>query len=60
MANRTHRSRQKLTFRVDSGKPRNPLVVPALQRAAGRHGKSGQALRARARRLVKKEVDGGD
>ena len=49
MANREHKTRQKLTFRVAAAKPRNPLVVPAIKRAAGPHRKSAGAARAAER-----------
>ena len=63
MANRTHKTRQKMTFRIVPGKPRNPLVAPAMQRAAGAHRKSEGAARlaekqALQRDLKKAEEDG--
>lgn len=63
MANRTLGTRQKLVFRgPDKGpgkagslsKPRNPLVVPALLRKAGAHGKAPGA----ARQALKREISG--
>ncbi len=66
MANRSLGTRQKLIFRglaqgpgkaVPKG-PRNPLVVPALQRKAGPHGKSRGAERQAARRLLRSGADG--
>ena len=40
MADKAHRTRRKLTFRVAPPKPRNPLVAPAIKRVAGPHRKS--------------------
>jgi hypothetical protein len=52
MAKKAHSTRQKMTFRVPASRPRNPLVVPALQRVAGAHRKSSSAERAaKAREL---------
>ena len=49
MADRAHKTRQKLTFRVPVATPRNPLVVPAARRVAGPHRKSRSAERSAAR-----------
>jgi hypothetical protein len=49
MANREHKTRQKMTFRVAAPKPRNPLVAPAIKRVAGPHRKSTGATRAAER-----------
>jgi hypothetical protein len=61
MANRTHKTRQKMTFRVAPIKPRNPLVAPARMRAAGPHRKSESAARVAAKqallRSLKKDDD---
>jgi len=45
------KTRQKLMFRTDGLRPRNPLVVPARRRAAGPHGvtKGGQRQLAKRR-----------
>jgi hypothetical protein len=61
MANRPHKTRQKLTFRLPPTKPRNPLVAPAIKRVAGPHRKSPSAERGSDRvALVRalKESDG--
>ena len=57
MADRTHKTRQKLTFRVAPPKPRNPLVAPALKRAAGPHRKSRGATRAATRSDTRDPLD---
>ena len=64
MANRTLGTRQKLVFRgPDKGpggvpkSPRNPLVVPALQRKAGPHEKSQGAKRQEAQRILRSRTD---
>ena len=62
MADRAHRTRQKLTFRIAPPKPRNPLVAPALKRVAGAHRKAEGARRladrqALQRTLAKKDDD---
>ncbi len=40
MADRAHKTRQKMTFRIAPAKPRNPLVAPAMKRVAGPHRRS--------------------
>ena len=57
MADRSHKTRQKMTFRPAPAKPRNPFVAPTLQRAAGPHRKSPGAIRAAARRAVRTALD---
>lgn len=62
MANREHKTRQKLTFRMAAPKPRNPLVAPAMKRVAGPHRKSTGAARtaervALRRTLKKKDAE---
>lgn len=66
MANRTLGTRQKLVFRspdhgarkaVPAG-PRNPLVVPALQRKAGPHEKSPGAKRQDEKRSLLRQLLG--
>ncbi len=56
MANKTEAKRQKLSFRIELAqkaiKPRNPLVVPARQRVAGPHKKTGSAIRQEERRKL--------
>jgi hypothetical protein len=58
MANKTRGNRQKIVFRVEPAqralKPRNPVAVPAKQRAAGPHTttKSGNR-QAKKRELIK-------
>ena len=58
MANKGRGNRQKTTFRVEASqralKPRNPVAVPAKQRAAGPHVKTKSANRqAKKRELIK-------
>ncbi|MCM0043539.1 MAG: hypothetical protein NBV65_02790 [Burkholderiaceae bacterium] len=58
MANKALAKRQKLSFRVEpsqqGGKPRNPVAVPAKQRAAGPHTKGKSANRqAKKRELIR-------
>ena len=58
MANKALAKRQKLSFRVEPSqrplKPRNPVAVPAKQRAAGPHRKSRSANRqSKKRELVR-------
>ncbi len=59
MANKALAKRQKLAFRIEpsqkSGKPRNPVALPARQRtAAGPHEKSTSATRQLQKRSLKK------
>ncbi len=60
MANRTHNTRQKMTFRIAPRiaqiKPRNPLVAPAMKRAAGAHRKSEGALRLAEKHALQREL----
>lgn len=56
MAIRTHKTRQKMTFRLAPGKPRNPLVAPALKRAAGAHRKSAGAKRVAERKTLQRAL----
>ena len=60
MADRTHKTRQKLTFRVPVAKPRNPLVAPALKRAAGAHRRSASAVRASERKAIERALKDDD
>ncbi len=60
MADRAHKTRQKPTFRIAPPKPRNPLVVPALKRAAGPHRKSRGAERAAERRALARDPERPD
>jgi hypothetical protein len=60
MADRSHKTRQKLTFRLAPIKPRNPLVAPAMKRVAGPHRKSASAIRAAAREALQRAVDEKD
>lgn len=58
MANKALAKRQKLAFRVEPSqkalKPRNPVAIPAKQRAAGPHVKTKSANRqAKKRELVR-------
>lgn len=56
MANRSHNTRQKMTFRVAPIKPRNPLVAPAMMRAAGAHRKSRGAARVADKQALQREL----
>ena len=56
MAIRTHKTRQKMTFRIAPIKPRNPLVAPALKRAAGAHRKSEGAARVADRLALQRAL----
>ncbi len=58
MANKALGKRQKLSFRVEPSqrplKPRNPVAVPARQRAAGPHRKTTSANRqAKKREMIR-------
>lgn len=58
MANKALAKRQKLAFRVEPSqkalKPRNPVAVPARQRAAGPHVKTKSGNRqAKKRELIR-------
>lgn len=58
MANKALAKRQKLAFRTEPSqralKPRNPVAVPARQRAAGSHRKTAAASRqAKKRELIR-------
>jgi len=58
MANKALAKRQKLSFRVEPSqralKPRNPVAVPAKQRAAGPHVKTKSGNRqAKKRELIR-------
>jgi hypothetical protein len=57
MANKTHGTRQKLTFKLPAIKPRNPLVVEAGKRKAGSHTPDKGAVRQAQKRQVKKLLD---
>lgn len=56
MARKGLQSRQKNTFRLESAKPRNPLVTLAKQRVAGRHGPDEAAQRRIANQQLKKRL----
>lgn len=56
MAVRTHKTRQKMTFRIAPIKPRNPLVAPALKRSAGPHRKSPGAIRIAERKNLRRDL----
>lgn len=58
MADKALAKRQKLSFRIEPSqkalKPRNPVAVPAKQRAAGPHVKTKSAKRqAKKRELIR-------
>ena len=48
------KTRQKLVFRTDGLRPRNPLVVAARRRPAGPHAPTPGGLRQAARRRLKR------
>lgn len=58
MANKALATRQKLHFHVEPSqkgrKPRNPVAVPAKQRAAGSHQKSTSAKRQGQKQALRK------
>lgn len=56
MANKTHGTRQKMTFRVEASKPRNPVALKARQMPAGPHGKTTSAKRAADKLALKKTL----
>ena len=60
MADRAHKTRQKMVFRVAVAKPRNPLVAPAIKRVAGPHRKSRSALRGAERVALQRTLDRKD
>ena len=60
MADRAHRTRQKMTFRLATTKPRNPLVAPAIKRVAGPHRKTRGALRLAERQALQKSLEKKD
>ena len=51
------KTRQKLMFRTDGLRPRNPLAIAARKRAAGVHEKSRGALRQQAKRRLRRLLD---
>jgi hypothetical protein len=57
MANKTHGTRQKFTFKLPATKPRNPLVVVAGKRKAGSHLPETGAVRQAEKRKLKKLID---
>lgn len=60
MANRTLKTRQKMTFRIAPIKPRNPLVAPSLKRVAGPHRKSEGAARIAERLALQRQLKKDD
>jgi hypothetical protein len=48
------KTRQKLMFRTDGLRPRNPLVVAARRRPAGPHGPTPGGQRQAAKRRLKR------
>jgi len=48
------KTRQKLVFRTDGLRPRNPLVVAARRRPAGPHGPTPGGRRQAAKRRFKR------
>lgn len=60
MANKALAKRQKMVIRIEPSqkalKPRNPLVAPALQRAAGPHRKSASGVRQEQKRLLGRKI----
>lgn len=51
------KTRQKLMFRADGLRPRNPVAVVARKRAAGVHQKSTGALRQQAKRRLRRLIE---
>jgi hypothetical protein len=51
------KTRQKLVFRTDGLRPRNPLVVAARKRVAGPHEPTAGARRQAAKRRLKRLLD---
>ncbi len=60
MAHRTHKTRQKMMFRIAPRivplEPRNPLVAPSLKRVAGSHRKSERAARGAEKLALRREL----
>lgn len=50
--------RKKTPTLVPPSTPRNPLVVPALTRRAGAHGKTGKAMRQQMRQRTRQCLTG--
>jgi hypothetical protein len=48
------KTRQKLVFRTDGLRPRNPVAVPARKRPAGPHGVTPGGQRQAAKRRLKR------
>lgn len=57
MARKTHGTRQKMVFRVEATKPRNPLAVRARQRKAGSHEPGPGSRRQAAKRELRKKIE---
>jgi hypothetical protein len=53
-------SARKIKLRLTAPKPRNPLVVPALQRKAGAHRRSTSAERRAAKQALAQALRKGD
>ncbi len=51
------KTRQKLVYRTDGLRPRNPLVVAARKRSAGPHTVTPGGQRQAARRRLKRLLD---
>ncbi|HYB49811.1 MAG TPA: hypothetical protein VED47_01760 [Burkholderiaceae bacterium] len=51
------KTRQKLMFRADGLRPRNPVAPAARMRAAGAHQKTAGALRQQAKRRLRRLLD---
>ena len=51
------KTRQKLMFRADGLRPRNPVAPLARKRAAGVHQKSASALRQQAKRRLRRLIE---
>ncbi len=60
MADRAHKTRQKMTFRIAPSKPRNPLVAPAVKRVAGAHRKTRGAVRIAERQALQRALKKDD
>jgi hypothetical protein len=61
MANKAQKTRQKMTFRVEAPKPRNPFALRARQLKGGSHeptvGSKRQSGKQELRRLLKSRKD---
>jgi hypothetical protein len=52
-------SARKIKLKLNTPKPRNPLVAPAMKRKAGEHRKGATSERQAAQRDVRRELKAG-